>query len=63
MDKCANCSSNTGPFYIMHWDSVGETELYCCECSEINAAAPPLPLLSAETILQLTDSELESIIG
>lgn len=62
MDKCANCSSNTGPFYVMHWDSVGETELYCRDCYDRNTGEP-LPLLSAETILQLTDSELESIIG
>jgi hypothetical protein len=60
--RCENCGCGNGPFHTMHWQSVGEVELYCQECFDremgtvggVMQADPDEPLM--------TDAELNAIL-
>ena len=59
--KCENCGNDNAK-HTVHWESVGDVELYCDECFDsvmgtvngVMQADPDEPLMS--------DAELESIL-
>jgi hypothetical protein len=62
MNKCENCSSTTGPFHTIHWQSIGEVELYCQKCYDQELGTTGGIMLPDPDEPAMTDAELESIL-
>ncbi len=48
--RCDNCGVECYLLKLVHWDSIGEVELYCPDC------------YIAEQSLPMTDEEINSIL-